>query len=213
MPATAVLVPLLLAATAATSLQAGNLTCPGFVVEEFVGMTVGGHYAVERATSPQVCCAFCAKDSKCIAWTFHPDGGASGCALATCAEVTRKLPAGNFGGYRTGHAPDPEKGCGAHPSPAPGPDPEAKCAVTPPAPPAKKGSPNIVMFLMDDMDLMLGSWDAVAKTTKLLTEQGATATNWMIHTSVCCPSRSELVTVSIATALKVTSERLVGAVP
>jgi arylsulfatase A-like enzyme len=50
------------------------------------------------------------------------------------------------------------------------------------------------MFLMDDMDIMLGSWDAVTKTTKLLTEKGATANNWMIHTSVCCPSRSELVT-------------------
>jgi arylsulfatase A-like enzyme len=47
---------------------------------------------------------------------------------------------------------------------------------------------------MDDMDVMLGSWGALNKTTKLLSEKGATAENWMIHTPVCCPSRSELVT-------------------
>jgi arylsulfatase A-like enzyme len=47
---------------------------------------------------------------------------------------------------------------------------------------------------MDDMDVMLGSWGALNKTTKLLSEKGATAENWMIHTPVCCPSRAELVT-------------------
>ena len=32
------------------------------------------------------------------------------------------------------------------------------------------------------------------KTQKLMVEGGATAENWFIHTPICCPSRSELVT-------------------
>ena len=32
------------------------------------------------------------------------------------------------------------------------------------------------------------------KTKALLADKGATATNWFIHTPICCPSRAELVT-------------------
>ena len=32
------------------------------------------------------------------------------------------------------------------------------------------------------------------KTKALLADQGATADQWFIHTPICCPSRSELVT-------------------
>jgi arylsulfatase A-like enzyme len=32
------------------------------------------------------------------------------------------------------------------------------------------------------------------KTQSLLVEKGATANQWFIHTPICCPSRSELVT-------------------
>ena len=32
------------------------------------------------------------------------------------------------------------------------------------------------------------------QATKVLTEEGATANNWFIHTPVCCPSRGELLT-------------------
>lgn len=44
------------------------------------------------------------------------------------------------------------------------------------------------------MDKQLGGWGPMQKATRRLSEQGATANNWMIHTPVCCPSRSELVT-------------------
>ena len=61
--------------------------------------------------------------------------------------------------------------------------------------------PNIVWFLTDDQDQMLGaSFPLVGdstpmpKTQKLMQQQGATATNWYIHTPICSPSRSELVT-------------------
>jgi N-acetylglucosamine-6-sulfatase len=84
--------------------------------------------------------------------------------------------------------------CGlAHAPPAPTPPP--------PPPPAAKGSPNIIWFLTDDQDVVLGgSFPQVddvgpmPKTKKLMQEQGAMAENWFIHTPICCPSRSELVT-------------------
>lgn len=67
--------------------------------------------------------------------------------------------------------------------------------------PAKAGSPNIVWFLTDDQDQKLGGSfpmhngiGPMPKTQKRLVEEGATAENWFIHTPICCPSRSELVT-------------------
>jgi N-acetylglucosamine-6-sulfatase len=63
------------------------------------------------------------------------------------------------------------------------------------------GSPNLVFFLTDDQDQKLGgsfpmhnSVGPMPKTQKLLVEAGTMAENWFIHTPICCPSRSELVT-------------------
>lgn len=59
--------------------------------------------------------------------------------------------------------------------------------------------PNIVYFLTDDQDQMLGGsfpvLDGVTpmpKTKKLMADQGTTATNMFIHTPICNPSRSAL---------------------
>ena len=58
-------------------------------------------------------------------------------------------------------------------------------------------------FLTDDQDQMLGGSfpptsaggaTPMPKTQRLLAEQGVTAENWYIHTPICSPSRSELVT-------------------
>ena len=54
--------------------------------------------------------------------------------------------------------------------------------------------PNIVLFLTDDQDLSLGGWTPMTQAAKVLNAAGATATNWFIHTPVCCPSRAELLT-------------------
>lgn len=63
--------------------------------------------------------------------------------------------------------------------------------------------PNIVLFLTDDQDLMLGGGfplpegeraTPLRKTQQLLVEEGLTATNFFVHTPICCPSRSELLT-------------------
>ena len=178
---------LLLPLPLALGAGAADAACPGFVLKQGYGMTHQGHYATFATADAPACCAKCAADAKCNAWTYHPNGGAEACALGVAAAQTPTRSAGSVGAYRAGHAPDPERK-------PPAPDPEAPCAATAPSPPAKAGSANIVLFLMDDMDLKLGSWKALTKATKLLSEQGATAENWMIHTPVCCPSRSELVT-------------------
>eukprot|EP00927_Polykrikos_kofoidii_P050237 TRINITY_DN44158_c0_g1_i1.p1 TRINITY_DN44158_c0_g1~~TRINITY_DN44158_c0_g1_i1.p1 ORF type:complete len:545 (-),score=54.69 TRINITY_DN44158_c0_g1_i1:54-1688(-) len=53
-------------------------------------------------------------------------------------------------------------------------------------------APNIVLFLQDDQDEFLGGWTPMNMTNSLLAKQGMRATNWFIHTPVCCPSRGEL---------------------
>eukprot|EP01062_Namystynia_karyoxenos_P013945 TRINITY_DN15006_c0_g1_i1.p1 TRINITY_DN15006_c0_g1~~TRINITY_DN15006_c0_g1_i1.p1 ORF type:complete len:577 (+),score=144.50 TRINITY_DN15006_c0_g1_i1:70-1731(+) len=61
--------------------------------------------------------------------------------------------------------------------------------------------PNIVFFLTDDQDQMLGGSfpehggvTPMPKARALLAKQGSTATNFFIHTPVCCPSRAETLT-------------------
>jgi len=52
--------------------------------------------------------------------------------------------------------------------------------------------PNIILVLNDDQDLQLGGLKPLRKTKTLL--RGANASNWFIHTPVCCPSRGEILT-------------------
>ena len=56
--------------------------------------------------------------------------------------------------------------------------------------------PNIVFFLTDDLDLMLGGMDQIhqPKHIPALRKRGAEVQNWFAHTPVCCPSRSEIIT-------------------
>lgn len=61
--------------------------------------------------------------------------------------------------------------------------------------------PNLVWFLTDDQDQLLGgSFPTVGeatpmpKTRELMQAGGAHATRWYIHTPICSPSRSELLT-------------------
>ena len=73
-------------------------------------------------------------------------------------------------------------------------------AVAAAEPAAQK--PNIVLFLTDDQDQMLGSSfpraapggaTPMPRTKAEMEEKGAMASNMFIHTPICCPSRSELV--------------------
>jgi arylsulfatase A-like enzyme len=84
-------------------------------------------------------------------------------------------------------------------------------ALAPAAPAAK---PNIAFFLTDDQDQMLGGSfptlngaTPMPQTRSLLAEQGATAGNFFVHTPICCPSRSELLTGKYFHNLKVDPTR------
>jgi len=76
-----------------------------------------------------------------------------------------------------------------------------------------KKSPNIVWFLTDDQDQMLGASFPPAsgstpmpKTQKLMADGGATASNWYIHTPICSPSRSELLSGRYFHNIKLTGD-------
>jgi N-acetylglucosamine-6-sulfatase len=65
----------------------------------------------------------------------------------------------------------------------------------------RPAKPNLVWFLTDDQDQLLGASFPILngatpmpKTKKLMQDQGAYAENWYIHTPICSPSRSELLT-------------------
>ena len=62
--------------------------------------------------------------------------------------------------------------------------------------PAKEARPNIVFFLADDQDLMLGGASAplMRETQRLLADRGAVATNFFAHSPICGPSRAQLLT-------------------
>lgn len=52
--------------------------------------------------------------------------------------------------------------------------------------------PNIVVLLTDDQDLRLGSMLAMPFARQNLVETGANLTNFFVHTPICCPSRTTL---------------------
>ena len=53
-----------------------------------------------------------------------------------------------------------------------------------------------MLVLADDLDHTLGSVEhALPQTRRLIATPGAHATNWFIHTPICCPSRAELLAV------------------
>lgn len=61
--------------------------------------------------------------------------------------------------------------------------------------PATGDKPNIVFVLTDDQDHMLGgsSSGPLPNAGPALARAGVTASNWFVHTPVCCPSRSEII--------------------
>ena len=79
---------------------------------------------------------------------------------------------------------------------------------------APAAKPNIAFVLTDDQDQMLGGSfptlhgaTPMPQTRSLLAEQGATAGNFFVHTPICCPSRSELLTGKYFHNLKVDPTR------
>ena len=177
-------------ATATTITTSAPPVCPSaFHIQNNTSVTHNA-FTWTNATSADECCASCASyGSKCAAWEWdskHQQHHPGNCHIKSMAGTSRYAP-GITAGSRL---PIP-------PVPTPPPPP----APLPPAPPAAPGSPNIVWFLTDDQDQKLGGSfpqhngvGPMSKTKRVLADMGATATNWFIHTPICCPSRAELVT-------------------
>ena len=70
--------------------------------------------------------------------------------------------------------------------------------LPPPAPPGADrpaAHPNIVMFLVDDLDATATPyWDALPRTKSLLADRGLTFSNAFAPTPICCPARATILT-------------------
>lgn len=55
-----------------------------------------------------------------------------------------------------------------------------------------KGRPNIILLLTDDQDVLVGGMAHMPKLDHLLKGRGVTFENGFVHTPICCPSRSSI---------------------
>ena len=180
-----------LALLAATAAGSSPSTCD-FNLHPGVSCTATA-FKWTNETTADACCADCAATAGCKAWEWVAHGGTSSRHKGNCHLKNEPGSSKHMAGTTCGISksiPQPPM------PPAPPPPP----APLPPAPPAPKGSPNIVWFLTDDQDQKLGGSfpqhngvGPMPKAKALLADKGATATQWFIHTPICCPSRSELV--------------------
>jgi N-acetylglucosamine-6-sulfatase len=53
---------------------------------------------------------------------------------------------------------------------------------------------NVLLLITDDQDVLIGGIDHMPILHKLLVEQGAIFPNAFVHTPICCPSRSSILT-------------------
>ena len=140
-----------------------------------------------KSSCESECCSACADEKNCTAWSHVAGFGRFACNLYN-------RTANSLGGeLRSG--PSRCTSAGVLPPPPPVHPP----ASTPPAPgPPCKDCPNILLMFTDDQDLILGGWEGLdwegpmTQTRKSIAQQGATATQWRIHTPICAPSRSSM---------------------
>ena len=140
----------------------------------------------KHITSPDACCALCfaLPNATCQAWTYH--ASSSECETAPYATIVfgKDKISGTFVPTPSPLPPTPKPP--SHPTPPPIPAPK-------PHPPSGS-QPNFVLVLQDDQDIYMGGWTPMKQSEELVAKRGATATNWFIHTPVCCPSRGEILT-------------------
>ena len=159
-------------------------TCPTHIYTDR-GCTHKNFTTHTSIPSPEACCALCfaLPNATCRAWTYHPSHETCETAPYPTIVLGKDKVSGTFVPTLP---PSPQPGPpGSVPTPPPIPIPVPK-------PPAGSGQPNIVLFLQDDQDKYMGGWTPMKHSEALVAKQGATATNWFIHTPVCCPSRGEI---------------------
>ena len=54
--------------------------------------------------------------------------------------------------------------------------------------------PNILLLLTDDQDVLIGGTEHMPLLNKHLIQPGVTFKNAFVHTPICCPSRSSILT-------------------
>ena len=131
-----------------------------------------------KNSSPAECCSLCAANTSCASWSFWDEQNHY-CALFDSVGAHVVTRSDCVSGAI--HAP---------------PKPPHKVLPYPDrTPPGKPCSdcPNIIWALTDDQDVTLGGWEPMRQTQQLIESKGATLNQWRIHTPICSPSRSELV--------------------
>ena len=142
-------VSFLLAAISAAPTTAAGIadgSCAVFELHNNSGCTSAGHYQATKSTGPDACCALCANQTRCMAWSFH--AGGADCYLATDPRLATPVTDTTCGCRHAGCSPGP-------PPPPPAP---VKCIPPqrPPQPklfplPPGKVAPHIVTVLVDDL--------------------------------------------------------------
>lgn len=56
----------------------------------------------------------------------------------------------------------------------------------------QQAPPNILLLLTDDQDSLVGGMDHMPRLEKYLKRKGAVMDNFFVHTPICCPSRSSI---------------------
>ena len=132
-----------------------------------VGLTAAGHfYNKTNFADHNECCSWCTSDTKCNVYTFHPGktGEPGLCSIATEPFRNDDVSNDTISGSKV-PVPPPKS-----PTPKPVPTPAVPTPAPTPRPgpgPIRPGSPNLVLFLTDDQDVLLGGFKPMEKTSKV----------------------------------------------
>jgi len=197
------LVPLLLGVARVVAASGGGATAaataaagaPPMCASGGAGMNGTGctmsPYSKPKAASADACCALCAADERCAAWTFHTGSSMGSCYLDTAADC-RKVGGGAVGGCksspcRVGPPPPPPAPPPPPPKPVPFPD---YCKG--------KGTTckNILYLVSDDMRADWGTYGLPVVTPNLdaLAKKSLLFEHAYCQLSVCAPSRMSFMT-------------------
>lgn len=147
-----------------------------------------GHYAAPVVSDAGACCAQCASDAKCEAWTFHGSPTTAGaCYLDTAADCR------SVGGAVGGCKKTP-----CHTGPPPPPPPPPPKPVPFPNYCKEKGSSckNVLYLVSDDMRSDWGTYGLPVVTPNLdaLAKKSMLFEHAYCQLSVCAPSRMSFMT-------------------